>query len=103
MTNGKNKSLIYTKSYAVPGSPVSYYALHEPKRTTLLTEVDQYLADIKKGDLKDLSPNDTLYTSEFGINDINYSGKNYAKDEPTIFQKYQSAFDKVCRPSLISF
>ena len=99
LTNGLNKSAILTKSYAIPGSPVSWSVLDNgnvPKDQTnsFVLQTQSFLAD-KKGKLSDLSAKSTLYHMEFGINDINTAGAKYTSFEASIFEKYQAQFDTV--------
>ncbi len=59
-------------------------------------QVDTYVADVKKGLFPNLSAKDSLYHMEFGINDINTAGAKYSSLESSIFDKYQSTFERVC-------
>ena len=92
--------MIETKSYAIPGSPVSWNVLlsgtvPKDKTNSFLFQIDSYLADVKRGDVSGLSTNNALYHIEFGINDINTADTNYTSLESAIFGKYQSGIETV--------
>ena len=102
-----NKSVITPKSYAIPGSPVSWYVLNgdktpDPKTqgNSFVFQVETYVDDIKKGDVlpSDMSGANTLFHMEFGINDINQAGSNYSRFEGEIFEEYRKNIETV--PSL---
>lgn len=100
LSNGFNKSIIKTKEYAIPGSPVTWSVL-DPKDpsshgNSFEIQVNTYLGDFKNNLFPGWSAANTLYHTEFGINDINTAGSDYASLEAQIFEKYSSLFDTVC-------
>lgn len=91
--------MINTKEYAVPGSPVSWSALDKDEPTTwtdnFVGQADSYIKDFKAGFFQGWSAANTLYHTEFGINDINVADAKYPSLEPAIFEQYKSTLETV--------
>ena len=96
LVNGYNDSVIDPHLFAFAGAGVDFSVFNDTNKNDFVHQVDSFLgSNLPAGS----TANNTLYSTQFGINDIYEKSHytNYQHLNPLIFKSYEATMDKVCQ------